>query len=91
MPSLRALTGAPTITTWHVTAPAAAAAASALAVGTTVGPERALWGRTLPLGLLLAGVVVAITAIRARRRAPGADTPIATAAPSPRSLPHAVK
>lgn len=75
---------------WHAAPTAVATTATALAAATTVGPEHALWGAGAPIVLLLAGLVVAMTALRARRR-DHAAAPIPSPAPRPRSTPYAVK
>jgi high-affinity iron transporter len=85
--------GGPSIASWHVPAAAVATSASVLIAATTAGPEHTLWGVELPLALLLAGLVVAVTAGRALRRDRDRDAgiPLPTAAPRARSTPYAVK
>ena len=82
---------APKADAWHVTTASVAATSGALVAALTVGPEHTLWGIELPLALLLAALVVAALALRARRRDRGDAHPVPTTAPRPRSTSYAVK
>lgn len=82
---------APKADAWRVTAASATATTGALVAAVSAGPEHTLWGVELPLVLLLAALVLAALAIRARRRDLGDDVPVPSAAPRTRSTPYAVK
>ncbi len=83
--------GSPRAATWHVGAAAVTTTAAALAAMLTVGPEHTLWGVELPLALLLAALVIAALALRARRRDLGDRVPLPNPAPRTRSTSYAVK
>ncbi|GAA2748914.1 iron uptake transporter permease EfeU [Amnibacterium kyonggiense] len=81
----------PRAASWQVTAASVAATSSALASAAAAGPERSLWGVELPIALLIAAALAALTALRAQRRDRGAARPLPTPAPRTRSTPYAVK
>ena len=83
---------APKLAGWRVTLATVTATAAALVASTTVGPEHTLWAVEVPIALLIAALIVALTAVRARRRTratPAAPAPIP--APRSRSTSYAVK
>ncbi|MBW4043324.1 MAG: hypothetical protein HIU86_14600, partial [Acidobacteria bacterium] len=82
---------ASTAASWRVAPPAAAVTAATVVATTTVAPEHVLWGVEVPLALQLGTLLVALTAVRAVRKGRVTRTPSVTAAPTPRSIPYAVK